>query len=78
MATPAYRLCSKCGSPLPSDNSVECHEDEGVLFVRYDPSDTKIVLVNTESGVKHTVDLSTQKRTPKAVSRQMGGIIGPY
>jgi hypothetical protein len=64
---------------MPVDHiSVDCHEDEGVLFVRYDPTYTKAVLIDTESGRRHIVNLSDQEQTPKPASRHIGGIIGPY
>ena len=70
--------CSKCGAEIPVDSaSVKCHEEKNVLFVRYGPAQTKVVLINTESGARRTVDLS-ENQTPKQASRQMGGIIGPY
>jgi hypothetical protein len=75
----ASQVCTKCGAPIPVNNiSAKSHEDKGVLFVRYDPAYTKIVLINNESGLRHTVDLSTQKQSPEPKSRQIGGIIGPY
>ncbi len=75
----AYLTCSKCGAQISVDDpSVKCHEEEGVLFVRYDPVHTKVVLINAESGSRHTVDLSEEKPTAKPASRQIGGIIGPY
>lgn len=79
MVETAYLQCKKCGTRIPVDNiSVNYREGEGVLFVRYDPAYTKIVLINTESGLKHTVDLSSEKQIPKPASRQIAGIIGPY
>ena len=79
MVETAYLECKKCGTRIPVDNiSVNYREGEGVLFVRYDPAYTKIVLINTESGLRHTVDLSSEKQIPKPASRQIAGIIGPY
>jgi hypothetical protein len=78
MVETAYRKCSKCGAELPVDSaSVEGQEDESILFVRYDPVHTRIVLINTESGVRSTVDLA-ENQASKPAPRQIGGIIGPY
>jgi hypothetical protein len=75
----AYLDCPKCGAQIPvNDVSAKCHEDESILFVHYDPAYTTVVLINAESGVKHTVNLSYQETPPKPASRQIAGIIGPY
>lgn len=75
----AFLKCSKCGAQIPvDDRSVESHEDGGILFVRYNPAHTKVVLINAESGSRHTVDLLGWKQPAKPAWRQIGGIIGPY
>jgi len=74
-----YRACPKCGAEVPFDNaSSECHEEEGALFVRYDPRYKKVVLIDAQSELRREVSLSTQEPSPKLASRQIGGIIGPY
>jgi hypothetical protein len=74
-----HRACPKCGAELQIDNaSSECHEENNVLFVLYDPRYTKIVLINAESDLRHEVNLSGTQQSPKPASRQIGGIIGPY
>lgn len=75
----AYLTCSKCGAQISVDDpSVKCHEEEGVLVVRYNPAHKKVVLINDESGSRHAVDLAGDKQLTKPASRQIGGIIGPY
>jgi hypothetical protein len=76
---PTYLDCPKCGGKIPIDDiSAKCHEDKGVLLVHYDPAHTEVVLIDTESGLRHIIALSGRRRTPEPASRQMGGIIGPY
>ncbi|HEV7218035.1 MAG: hypothetical protein ACHP8A_01050 [Terriglobales bacterium] len=75
----AYLRCSKCGAQISVDDpSVKCHEEEGVLVVHYSPAHRKVILINAETGSRHTVDVSEEKATAKPASRQIGGIIGPY
>jgi hypothetical protein len=71
--------CPKCGARIPTaDSSADCHEDNGVLFVRYDATYmSKVILVDTGSGLRHVVD-DWGKQPSKPASRQLGGIIGPY
>jgi len=79
MTTMDNRACPKCGAEIPLDSSFSgCREENSVLFVRYDPRYTKIVLVNAESELKHEINLSDSEQSPKPASRQIGGIIGPY
>ncbi len=79
MADTAYLECKKCGTHIPIDNvSIERRDDEGVVFVRYDPACTKVVLINAESGVRHIVNLSSREQQARPASRQIAGIIGPY
>jgi len=74
-----YLKCSRCGAEIPVDSaSVKCHEEKSVLFVRYDPAYTKVVLINAESGLTHVVAFSDGEQEPKPASRQIAGIIGPY
>lgn len=78
MADTAYLECKKCGTHIPIDNvSIERRDDEGVVFVRYDPAYRDIVLINAETGARRKVGL-TEKPQPKPASRQIAGIIGPY
>jgi hypothetical protein len=75
MTTMDHRSCPKCGAEVPLDSaSPDCREEDGVLFIRYDPRYKQVVLLNAESGLRHIVNLSA----PKPASRQIGGIIGPY
>jgi hypothetical protein len=65
--------CAECGAQFQADVSISCREDDGVLFVHYDPAHIrKVVVVNAGSGTESAVDLL------KPASRQIAGIIGPY
>ncbi len=75
----ASLTCSKCGGQISVDDpSAKCIEEEGVLVVHYSPAHTRVVLINAESGSRHTVDVSEGKAATKPASRQIGGVIGPY
>ena len=79
MTRMVYRACTKCGAEIPSDSSSpECYEEDEVIFVSYYPRCKKVVLINAESGLRLEVNLSDTQQSAKPVSRQIGGIIGPY